>query len=927
MKALLAIVRDRSPSKTRKKEKDGKRNELRIFRSSRFFSKDDLSINKKAKEVENEESSTRREFIVPLRKTKSKEQCVETVRLGPLTLKRRPKSLFVGYDPNSLKRRIKNEDGDVEGVDSNGNFESSWDFDEKPTSVREKIADFERRSSIDSDQGSCISISLKTPKNRIYPFETLKIDPILQNTHLLDEKFAEIRKIFGPNEQIGVYLNLDVQEDLMSRRNSRRKSLIKSPSLLSEPQFNADPTSDEYLTPEEDEELIRTGEPRTQSIVVKGKREHETFAVANLEAPVHARETVNKTIVVGVKQKSLLVERISANIALPTQKSNEKLIEKEEKEGVTGETTELVEQQLREIGRLAENIANAVTKHSQKNRDSEVMSTSASSSFIRLDNIDEEMGRSQASASLHKCASTPRVFSIDNAVEIQPNPVKRVFPVIGIEAGAMVDKLSRGLADLTSGSQDRLQRWKNKLQTTARRHKDASEPPPMHRNCFPKLTSKEEPDKKIAWAMSGGSHSIPAPRPLHSSKSLNNAGTIIHGQSLNTQLSLDMEHRTLKSRENSASQKNIFSYEQYDNVYNGKPPGPARLPPISGVRPDGTDLVRPIAFRPVPSVNDAVKRQSAGAFRSDFERSRTGPLSSSLNGTPPIPTSAVPSAKPKGIHQPSTSFSQFPHQRASMENEYDTVNEFYEKNDAGSNGSDYSGGAGSLGRKIGQQNGHVSSPGSTNKKSFTSSTSSSVSRHSSGVHVTPSPSDSGIVDYESIIRDKENELREVRNTMEQNEEIIIKVYQEKERNYKNEITALRARLAASEKGENALRAQLTSCQRQTESMRITVEGLMAEKRELERRCAQLERDVAQLKGQKCADCKRLNGNHPVSPRIAKETTPNEELRDEVSQLRREVATLRDALGSVTMFNNNHTASNINRTPSEPKIPSGRDRLI
>ncbi|CAL2049138.1 unnamed protein product [Caenorhabditis brenneri] len=49
-----------------------------------------------------------------------------------------------------------------------------------------------------------------------------------------------------------------------------------------------------------------------------------------------------------------------------------------------------------------------------------------------------------------------------------------------------------------------------------------------------------------------------------------------------------------------------------------------------------------------------------------------------------------------------------------------------------------------------------------------------LSSSSSGIHVTPSPSDSGIIDYENLIRDKELELQEIRNTMEQNEEIIIK---------------------------------------------------------------------------------------------------------------------------------------------------------
>uniref|UniRef100_A0A183FHD1 t-SNARE coiled-coil homology domain-containing protein n=1 Tax=Heligmosomoides polygyrus TaxID=6339 RepID=A0A183FHD1_HELPZ len=113
-----------------------------------------------------------------------------------------------------------------------------------------------------------------------------------------------------------------------------------------------------------------------------------------------------------------------------------------------------------------------------------------------------------------------------------------------------------------------------------------------------------------------------------------------------------------------------------------------------------------------------------------------------------------------------------------------------------------------------------------------------------------------------LIRDKENELRVVRNTMEQNEEIIVKVrpfygrrskpsycearivsvaqvYQEKERAWKEELEHLRSRLSASEKGENALRAQLAGCQRQTDTMSRTIDGLRDEKTGLLRKVSRL----------------------------------------------------------------------------------------
>lgn len=83
--------------------------------------------------------------------------------------------------------------------------------------------------------------------------------------------------------------------------------------------------------------------------------------------------------------------------------------------------------------------------------------------------------------------------------------------------------------------------------------------------------------------------------------------------------------------------------------------------------------------------------------------------------------------------------------------------------------------------------------------------------------------------FQSLIRDKENELKEVRTTMEQNEEIIVRVYQEKEKAWKDEIDQLKRRLNASEKGEHALRAQLASCQKQTDTLTQKVDGMRDEK--------------------------------------------------------------------------------------------------
>ncbi|VDM61950.1 unnamed protein product [Angiostrongylus costaricensis] len=171
----------------------------------------------------------------------------------------------------------------------------------------------------------------------------------------------------------------------------------------------------------------------------------------------------------------------------------------------------------------------------------------------------------------------------------------------------------------------------------------------------------------------------------------------------------------------------------------------------------------------------------------------------------------------------------------------------------------------------------------------------------SALHITPSPSDSGIVDYETLIRDKENELRVVRNTMEQNEEIIVKVYQEKERAWKEELEHLRSRLSASEKGENALRAQLAGCQKQTDTMNRTIDGLRDEKTGLLRKCFQLERELMQLKMEnnkprECEECRqRTHSGPPLKRSLVSIFDSDNSLRGEVASLRGEVATLKEAL--------------------------------
>uniref|UniRef100_A0A914YYG7 Uncharacterized protein n=1 Tax=Panagrolaimus superbus TaxID=310955 RepID=A0A914YYG7_9BILA len=233
---------------------------------------------------------------------------------------------------------------------------------------------------------------------------------------------------------------------------------------------------------------------------------------------------------------------------------------------------------------------------------------------------------------------------------------------------------------------------------------------------------------------------------------------------------------------------------------------------------------------------------------------------------------------------------------------------------------------------------HSSSNGSSVKKS--------ASRHS-GIHITPSPSDSGIVDFETLIRDKENELTSVRNAMEQNEEVLVRVYQEKERQYRDQMTDLRQKLQASQQGEAALRQQLRQSDEHRKDLQRGFDNLSDEKQNLQKKCQQIERELytirnrfedfvrdtkkataaaaaAQQKGF-CESCSRnqqniqqskpqiiyengsiasmgtISGKAPIpAPRLSKENNNNNndrQLRGEVDDLRGEISSLRDQLNT------------------------------
>jgi predicted nuclease with TOPRIM domain len=150
--------------------------------------------------------------------------------------------------------------------------------------------------------------------------------------------------------------------------------------------------------------------------------------------------------------------------------------------------------------------------------------------------------------------------------------------------------------------------------------------------------------------------------------------------------------------------------------------------------------------------------------------------------------------------------------------------------------------------------------------------------------------------------------------MEQNEEVLIRVYQEKERNYKIQLEDLKQKLDTAQQGESALRKQLSQSDGIRQQLQKSVQILNEEKTALQRRCGQIEHELQQLRArldERCISCRHhqqtqsiyenngsADGGKPMpKPRLMsnKEPSNDRELRSEVEDLRGEISSLREQL--------------------------------
>ena len=138
---------------------------------------------------------------------------------------------------------------------------------------------------------------------------------------------------------------------------------------------------------------------------------------------------------------------------------------------------------------------------------------------------------------------------------------------------------------------------------------------------------------------------------------------------------------------------------------------------------------------------------------------------------------------------------------------------------------------------------------------FMSSNISGISTHVDHFMHTPSPSDSGVGELEAMLRDKDAEINQLRETIEVNERAIIQVYEEKIQNLQVEVKEVHddyeARLRkCQDKGfrtEQSLLLQLFNLQQERKNSKSDTELLRSEKEKCDSKVEALEKENNQLK--------------------------------------------------------------------------------
>ncbi|TRY76475.1 hypothetical protein TCAL_12560, partial [Tigriopus californicus] len=116
---------------------------------------------------------------------------------------------------------------------------------------------------------------------------------------------------------------------------------------------------------------------------------------------------------------------------------------------------------------------------------------------------------------------------------------------------------------------------------------------------------------------------------------------------------------------------------------------------------------------------------------------------------------------------------------------------------------------------------------------------SSTSSHGTvEMNQTPSPSDSAVGDLETVLKEKDTEINYLRETMEQNEQVIFKVYEEKEKMWEREIRKIKGLY------DNRLRASQQKSTKMEQALTNQTYQLQSDKRRLEQELEEIKRKLS-----------------------------------------------------------------------------------
>ncbi|XP_053667763.1 leucine zipper putative tumor suppressor 2 homolog [Anopheles marshallii] len=150
----------------------------------------------------------------------------------------------------------------------------------------------------------------------------------------------------------------------------------------------------------------------------------------------------------------------------------------------------------------------------------------------------------------------------------------------------------------------------------------------------------------------------------------------------------------------------------------------------------------------------------------------------------------------------------------------------------------------------------------------------------------PSPSDSGISELEAALRDRDSELAYLRQTMEHNEQVIFKVHQDKEKHWEQELNRLKAI------HESRLRAGAQKVHKLEQLLMMQTFQLRQDKKRLQEDNARLQTGMVQAKDQTEQHKLELEQLQHSAKELKDQ---NGDLLDEIQMLRRIISDLKERL--------------------------------